>query len=425
MPNCLLPVCNQPLLAYQLALLESAGFREVLIAVEVKHASAVESFMARKENENIKATIVRVEKSLGSADVLRAMSDYITRDFFVIAGDLVCESLFQQLANTHRLNNASMTMTLQLTSNAPLSATKRKAKRGAAPSPIQKKPVREIVGLEAQQAGRSGTSGGDPRGSRRVLCVIEDPGKEQKFKLPKSLLRRVPAMTIHSDVEDMHLYLFSNWIIRLLTKGTEIHSIKKDLVPFLVHRQFRGELSGEIKLPSPYSKECARLNTSVGGKDMVGDCLRCFCVVVPTCDAFTARADNLENYATMNRSLMVQTVTNEWKSLLPKNGLENSKAVRASIVGENAVLNQNSTLKDSVVGDNVTIGTGCKIQNCILMDNVTISDGCTLQNSIICHKAQIQEKCTLDKCQVGVETIVPTGSKLKDQQLASRAKGVI
>lgn len=260
-PNVLLPVCNQPLLAYQLANLERAGFRDVMVAVEFAHAKAVQAYVEQHssswsttisttsvaKNTNspnrdttslcfqLKVEVIGVDASQGSADVLRFLKDHIRGDFCVMAGDLVCEDVLCRLVDAHRLQSAAVTMMHKVYSEA--AAGKMKGRK-ATPVPVKKKKVHEIVGLAGIETSK--TSNLDVYDVRRVLCVIEDPGREAKFALPKSLLRRMPSMTIHSDVEDMHLYVFAHWTLRLLEYLPQIRLLKEEFVPYLVHRQFRG-----------------------------------------------------------------------------------------------------------------------------------------------------------------------------------------
>jgi hypothetical protein len=177
--------------------------------------------------------------------------------------------------------------------------------------------------------------------------------------------------------------------------------------------------------------------------------------MLPSCDSFCARADGLDGYAALNRSLLQQQGLQQQGSpgdalsagtdgdgalasflALASTGAAagadaragdaapaapSSNAVRASIVGTGARLGAQSSLKDCVVGRRLVVGAKCKVQNCVIMDDVEIADGCVVQNCILCRGVRVGARCHLDRCQVGAGTLVPEKSKMKEQQLAGAA----
>ena len=52
----------------------------------------------------------------------------------------------------------------------------------------------------------------------------------------------------------------------------------------------------------------------------------------------------------------------------------NAKILPCSIVGDNCIINENSTVENSIIHDNVKIGRNVKIKNAIICDNVEIGD---------------------------------------------------
>ena len=57
--------------------------------------------------------LVAVDNDKGSADALRAIRDKLRTDFMVISGDLVSEVPIHNLADVHRISNATVTMLLK------------------------------------------------------------------------------------------------------------------------------------------------------------------------------------------------------------------------------------------------------------------------------------------------------------------------
>lgn len=62
---------------------------------------------------------------------------------------------------------------------------------------------------------------------------------EEVLGLKRKLLQSHPQVTLHSKLRDIHLYLFSRWVIHLLNDKKAISSIQVELVPCLVQGQFK------------------------------------------------------------------------------------------------------------------------------------------------------------------------------------------
>jgi len=70
----------------------------------------------------------------------------------------------------------------------------------------------------------------------------DNTGSTPKLNIPMSRLRLSPMnqITIRIDWSDVHVFVFSPWILKLLHARPNIKDISKELVPLLVNRQFRG-----------------------------------------------------------------------------------------------------------------------------------------------------------------------------------------
>ena len=59
--------------------------------------------------------------------------------------------------------------------------------------------------------------------------------------LPKAMLRRRPDIMVSTELVDMRMYIFSNWVIDYIVENEEtISGITEDLLPSLLDMQFRG-----------------------------------------------------------------------------------------------------------------------------------------------------------------------------------------
>jgi len=73
--------------------------------------------------------------------------------------------------------------------------------------------------------------------------VEEDDGTgaTPQLFIPKARLRKpMNKLTIRTDWNDIHVFCFSPWIIKLLEARPAIKDLSKDLLPLLVTRQFKG-----------------------------------------------------------------------------------------------------------------------------------------------------------------------------------------
>lgn len=150
------------------------------------------------------------------------MADKIKRDFIVLAGDLVTDVVLHNVADFHRINDASVTMLLRQEEPA---RTKAKGEK-----PRRDKDMTDCIALVEGQRDEE----------NRVVLVSQAVHMNEDLYVAKSLLKRRSNFVLHTDLYDGHFYIFSHWVLDLLQEKKYIASIKADLVPHLVRRQFRG-----------------------------------------------------------------------------------------------------------------------------------------------------------------------------------------
>jgi len=80
------------------------------------------------------------------------------------------------------------------------------------------------------------------REDSRVLKMINDADLDgPNLTLPKAMLRRRPDIMVSTELVDMRMYIFSNWVIDYIVENEEtISGITEDLLPSLLDMQFRG-----------------------------------------------------------------------------------------------------------------------------------------------------------------------------------------
>lgn len=241
-PKSLIPIANRPLLLYQLRLLEKAGFEDIILVVSEQYEQIIGEYVARAKREGafgtdrINISITVVEENLGTAECIRVIGDKISSDFIVINGDLVTESILNDMADRHRMNDATVTMLLKdkrdISTSSNDKNNNKKNKKKAAP----KKKKKITLGPNGS------TFFGFERTQNRVVykANINDMNEDTpRLMLSKALLRRVPNIYITDEIEDMRLYIFSSIVVDVIKEQTEIIDIAEDLIPMLLDYQFR------------------------------------------------------------------------------------------------------------------------------------------------------------------------------------------
>ncbi|KAF1776461.1 Nucleotide-diphospho-sugar transferase [Phytophthora cactorum] len=260
------PANGKPLLWYQLHLLETSGFTEVLVLTIPDLLPPIQDYLTREFDGKIHVELCEVTDNTETADALREVADKIKRDFIVLAGDLVTDVVLHNVADFHRINDASVTMLLR--QEAP--ASKAKGEK-----PRRDKDMTDCIALVEGQRDEE----------NRVVLVSQAVHMNEDLYVAKSLLKRRSNFVLHTDLYDGHFYFFSHWVLDLLQEKKYIASIKADLIPHLVRRQFRGKEA----LPE-------------GEKHDPEDLVRCFAYVLPS-NAYCERADTIPAYRAMDEEV--------------------------------------------------------------------------------------------------------------------------
>ena len=156
--------------------------------------------------------LIIVDEMNGSADCLRAVSDRIRGDFICLHSDFISQYSLGRLATMHKLSCSDITMMLIVAS---------------------KDMKRDEVDDEFLGICDNG----------RIVMKLSKLEVGENIVFPKALLHRAPTLALRQDLIDVGIYFMSHWIIELLIDNKKITSIKSDLLPYLIQRQF---------LPSQY-----------------------------------------------------------------------------------------------------------------------------------------------------------------------------
>lgn len=219
LPKCLLPIANRKLLAYQLDMLTVSGAVDVLIAAPKEYEEQIITFLKHEyQISKLSVEVVPVEDMMGSVDGLRALADKVRGDFICLGSDVLSQVSLGELVKVYRTVNSDVAMILSaVTPDEP-------DKKGGPKKIKIDEEDQEYIGI--CEKGR---------------VVMKSPGLELdgKYTISKPLLHKCKALTIRNDILDVGVYVMSHWILDFVLFNRKMSSIRTDLIPYLVERQFQ------------------------------------------------------------------------------------------------------------------------------------------------------------------------------------------
>lgn len=355
-------------------------FVETFIVTPTDYEPQIASFLAEYVRGRMQIDLVAVDDYGGAADAIRALKDRIRGDFFCFPSDFLCQFSLIDMANMHRLQTSDITMMFSTVNKIP----------------VRDDEYREYVGIDENGRVYMKTS----------LAIIED----EHIDISKALLHKTGSFSLRNDLVDMGLYLCSHWIVDLLLNNKSMASLKFDLVPYLLERQFQPSDYLEANVPSLAKRNrplsavepwLAAGNQRFNGgfdqqtiydaqsQDSV-DMIRCFGMAyntgpaapstqsaAATAAAGTAnsviltRITNIPSYLALNKDIPLMNYT----ARTPWPRAANYLKKESTVVGEGVDLSDKTiTLKTCCLGSNVRIGAMSKLNNCVVMDNVVIGE---------------------------------------------------
>ena len=464
-PIPLIPVCNRPLVFYQLDLVVKSNFASVVLIVEEKYEKLVKQKVEEyiKDNKLIGVLeveyVVLIERSRdgdGDVEVLRELGKrknakketLLKKDFFLIGCDVIAGHILYDLADAYRKYDASVALAYSgpTMSNGNINNKTNKQKIS---DKTKKKPQKtsEYVGL----ARKSISCTKDVICARVVYSKLKGSFKDnEKLALPKALLAKCPDISIRSDLHCLNVYLFKQFILDLVRKKEEFRSIKDDLIPFLVNRDGRTFEDPTLKITSPVRRQISN-DTTVPEEENnweENERFKVFSVIFPAkMNVFCGRAGSIKSYLSLSMDLMgdeAKSTKSESSDLVDKterpwpiiqkgfNRFFQSKEdapekklwrkLRGFIAAE--LPNERPKGTNCVIGKSVVLGKNVKLSNAILMDGVRIEDDCTIQDTILCTKVRVRKGCNIKDSQIGADFEVPEKSKIVSEVRSCKAFGL-
>jgi len=345
------------------------------------------------------------QEDLGTADSLRKVGDRITgSDILVLSGDLLVEAdILRRLTDIHRLNSSAFTATLA----QPLESLGDSVIPGAKSTKYKKE--RDLVGLS------------DGR-----LCLFTAEADVEDFvKMKSKVLATHPRITVHSGLQDSHMYLMQRWICDYIIADKNISTIKGELLPIVVNKQFsRQKDSNRSSSPEDRKTLLDFLPPSnpweINAESNDRTRYQCHVYQVPS-TSVCLRVNTVPHYWEANKRSNLISGAQDKAQVLPINTkaeVGERAQLQATRVGEGTLVSNKTTLTNVQLGPSCKVEEKVRISNCVIMDNVVIESGSNLQDSIICDNCTVSG--TVKNCIVGRGQVLKEGGCHESQTLLSK-----
>ncbi|RWS26852.1 translation initiation factor eIF-2B subunit gamma-like protein [Leptotrombidium deliense] len=411
LPKCLLPVGNEPLIFYPLRMLQKAGFKDVLIVVADIYQDAIQKTLANRFPMQIEYFDIPYNKDLATADSLRlvASKKRINEDVLVISCDVVIDFDLLKLINFYRTHNPTLTAvvsTSQIVTESSVPGRKGKGKL-----------ERDLIAVASN-------------GKHRLLFLSAEADFDDEVTLHKAILRKCPEFEIRSDFLDAHIYVIKKWVLNFLLENTQISSIKGELIPDLIRKQFKKvkhETKEGIRAGAPSSVDCkTHISEHFEGDDISKALLRLQpgyekgenvepkieCLAYLLHNQFCVRSNNILSYVEANKQLPRNMIEH---SVTPSTPTSKAQIGPDCIIGKDTVFGDRCAVKKTVIGRNCNIQGKVKLVNCVVMDNVEIEENCSIQGSIICSGVHIGHSSEIKDCVIASKQNVVAFAKFSNE----------
>ncbi|XP_027693726.1 translation initiation factor eIF-2B subunit gamma isoform X1 [Vombatus ursinus] len=397
-PKPLLPVGNKPLIWYPLNLLESVGFEEVIVVTskDVQKCLPYTDFKMKLD-----VVCITDETDMGTADSLRHISQKIKTDVLVLSCDLITDVALHEVVDLFRAHDASLSMLMK------------KGQESAEPVPGQKGKNKTVE--QRDFIGVDGTG-------KRLLFMANEADLDEELVIKASTLQRYPRIHFQTGLVDAHLYCLKKYVVDFLVENRSITSIRSELIPYLVRKQFSvpSSLQGCIeKEQTPEKKDQKSIDIhsflkdndllavephNIYRKDCQGPRGQVSCYVHVMKEGVCSRVNTLGLYIEANKQIpkLLPVLCPEEALLHPSAQISDQALVGPdSIIGPSVQVGEKTSIKHSIIGSSCLIRDRAKITNSLLMNSVTIEEGCSIQGSVICNNAVIEKGADVKDCLIG------------------------
>ncbi|XP_070116180.1 translation initiation factor eIF2B subunit gamma isoform X2 [Equus przewalskii] len=376
-PKPLLPVGNKPLIWYPLNLLERVGFEEVIVVTtrDVQKALCAEFKMKMK----LDIVCIPDEADMGTADSLRHIYPKLKTDVLVLSCDLITDVALHEVVDLFRAHDASLAMLMRKGQDSLEPVPGQKGKKKAVEQ-------RDFIGVDST--------------GKRLLFMANEADLDEELVIKGSILQKHPRIRFHTGLVDAHLYCLKKYVVDFLMENESITSIRSELIPYLVRKQFSSASSQqgqEEKEEDLKKKELKSLDIYSFIKEANTLTFAPYDVCWNAC-----QEDRREDLSRSQVPKLLPILCPE-ESLIHSSAQIVSKHLVGvdSLIGSDTQVGEKSSIKHSVIGSSCVIRDRVTITNCLLMNTVTVEEGSNIQGSVICNNAVIEKGADIKYCLIG------------------------
>ncbi|KFO20866.1 Translation initiation factor eIF-2B subunit gamma [Fukomys damarensis] len=328
-------------------------------------------------------------------------------DVLVLSCDLITDVALHEVVDLFRAYDASLAMLM------------RKGQDSLEPVPGQKgkkKTVeqRDFIGVDST--------------GKRLLFMANEADLDEELVIKGYILQKFPRIHLHTGLVDAHLYCLKKYVVDFLMENRSITSIRSELIPYLVRKQFSSassqqgqeEKEEDLKKKEPKSldvysfiKEANTLTSAPYDtcwnacrrdrwEDLSRSRVRCYVHIMK--EGLCSRVNTLGLYMEANRQVpkLLPILCPEESLVHPSAQITSKHLVGVdSLIGPDTQVGEKSSIKRSVIGSSCLIRDRVTISNCLLMNSVTVEEGSNIQGSVICNNAVVEKGADIKDCLIG------------------------
>lgn len=231
-PRCLLPVNNKELLSYQIDMLINENVKHVFIVIPIQYTHVFKQYYScniSKYLDIIHLEMIFVEME-GAVDGLRALTDRIySNEIICISSDIISQFSLRKLIEVHKLKSSDVTILLS-------TLVKENDSDGKKSKHQIDDEDKEFMVFDEDD---------------RILMKTSILDIEDSFSIQKALFNKTKSrIRLRTDLIDMGIYILSKWILNYILDNNDFVSLKFDLIPYLIQRQFQSKEYLYSKFPT-------------------------------------------------------------------------------------------------------------------------------------------------------------------------------
>jgi len=449
--KCLLPIGNYPMIWYPLNMLKRIGFHEVIV-VTLESAKAEICGISKKYNLDMVLDVVAIpapsmsgsissqSEEFGTADAIRHIHDKLKANrIMIISSDLITDVQLRHVTDLHNVHSSSLTA---LFAHSTLDL-----KQVEVPGPkVKAKKERDIIGID--------------HCNNNQLCYFKSEAdlEDGAVTLNRKTLYEHPKITMYNNLLDAHLYIIEKWVCDFIKAEERISTIKGELIPYLVKKQF-SITSKQIckadgievddtpnpKMNNQNGETGVKISDFINKDNMISNVqdfsswndhssalksaymdrpLRCYGYLIDKGQGVCLRANNLHAYIELNRKIdriLPSVAPNVDLNFVHENSDVHLKSQIGDecIIGEDSKISEKTTIKNCIIGSQCVVEPKVRLTNCIVMNKVTVKSGGNIQGSLISDNVTINEKCDMKDCIVGTGKRVEAEGEYRNEVLAT------